>query len=72
MSVENTLNMSYEDAYDKMENILNKLERCNISLDESLKLYEEGINLYKYCAKILEEAELKVSKFNEVQEEVEF
>lgn len=72
MIVENTLNMSYEDAYDKMENILNKLERGNISLDESLKLYEEGINLYKYCAKILEEAELKVSKFNEVQEEVEF
>lgn len=72
MNEEQMIEMSYEEAYDKMENILNKLERGNISLDESLKLYEEGIMLYKYCAKMLEEAELKISKFNDVQEEVDY
>lgn len=63
--------LTYEEAYVKMEEILKKLENGNIKLDESLSLYEEGIHLYKHCSKMLEEAELKISKFNEMQEEVE-
>ncbi|WAW15618.1 exodeoxyribonuclease VII small subunit [Peptostreptococcus equinus] len=64
-------NLSYEEAYNKMEEILKKLEDGNIKLDESLSLYEEGIHLYKHCTKMLNQAELKISKFNEMQEEVE-
>lgn len=62
---------SYEEAFKRMEEILQILETGNIKLDDSLNLYEEGIQLYKHCNEILEKAELKVSKFNELGEEVE-
>ena len=52
------------ETYKKLENILEKLESKGASLDESLSLYEEGISLYKYCNKLLEDAQLKISKFN--------
>lgn len=61
--------LSYEEAFSKMEDILSKLEAGNIKLDQSLDLYEEGIKLYKHCNKILNEAELKVTKFNSLQGE---
>ena len=54
------------------EEILNKLETNTTSLDESLKLYEEGIKLYARCNKLLEGAKLKISKFNEAQELEDF
>ena len=50
------MDLTYEQAYKKLEDILEKLE--------SLSLYEEGISLYKYCNKLLENAQLKISKFN--------
>ncbi|MBS5596032.1 exodeoxyribonuclease VII small subunit [Peptostreptococcus sp.] len=61
--------LSYEEAFSKMEDILSKLEAGNIKLDQSLDLYEEGIKLYRHCNKILNEAELKVTKFNSLQGE---
>lgn len=64
--------IGYEEAFSIMQDILYKLENGNIKLDESLKLYEEGIHLYRKCTKILDEASLKVSKFNEDNEEVDF
>lgn len=66
------LELSYEEAYVRMEKILSDLEYGNIGLDESLKLYEEGIKLYRYCSKMLEDVELKVTKFNAAQEEEKF
>lgn len=58
------MNLTYEEAYKKLEEILNRLESKSASLDESLSLYEEGISLYKYCNKLLENAKLQISKFN--------
>ena len=58
------MDLTYEQAYKKLENILEKLESKGASLDESLSSYEEGISLYKYCNKLLEDAQLKISKFN--------
>ena len=66
------MNLTYEQAYNKLESILEKLESKNTSLDESLSLYEEGINLYKYCNKLLESAELKISKFTKLGIEEDF
>ena len=37
------MNLTYEQAYNKLEDILEKLESKNTSLDESLSLYEEGM-----------------------------
>lgn len=66
------MKLSYEEAYGKLEEILIKLESKNTSLDESLSLYEEGIKLFKHCNKLLEDAELKISKFNNLGIEEDF
>ena len=66
------MKLTYEEAYDKLEEILMKLESKNTSLDESLCLYEEGIKLFKHCNKLLEDAELKISKFNKMGIEEDF
>lgn len=60
------MNLTYEQAYKKLEEILEKLESKSASLDESLSLYEEGISLYKHCNKLLEDAQLKISKFTQL------
>ena len=51
---------------------MERLESKNTSLDESLSLYEEGIKLYKHCNKLLENAELKISKFSQLGIEEDF
>jgi exodeoxyribonuclease VII small subunit len=49
-----------EDALDKLEKIVSKLEEGDIPLEESLKLFEEGIRLSRFCNQRLDEAEKKV------------
>ena len=66
------MNLTYEEAYNKLEIILDKLESKSASLDESLSLYEEGIQLYKHCNKLLENAQLKISKFSQLGVEENF
>ncbi len=66
------MNLTYEQAYNKLEDILEKLESKGTSLDESLSLYEEGISLYKRCNKLLEDAQLKISKFSQLGIEEDF
>ena len=58
------MDLTYEQAYKKLEEILDKLESKGATLDESLSLYEEGISIYKYCNKLLDDVQLKISKFN--------
>ena len=50
----------FEDALNKLEKIVSQLEEGNISLEESLKLFEEGIRLSRLCNQKLDEAEKKV------------
>ncbi len=52
--------LSFEDAVKKLEEIAAKLEGENIDLDSSLKLYEEGIALVRYCNTMLDKAERKI------------
>jgi exodeoxyribonuclease VII small subunit len=66
------MNLSYEEAYKNLEDILIKLESGTTSLDESLKLYEEGVKLYRYCNKLLDEASLKINKFSKDGKEIPF
>ena len=63
--------LTYEEAMSRMEEILRILEAGNNKLEDSLKLYEEGIKLYRYCNEVLDKAELKVTQFNAEKEEVE-
>jgi exodeoxyribonuclease VII small subunit len=50
----------FEDALNKLEKIVSKLEEGDIPLEESLKLFEEGIRLSRFCNQKLDEAERKV------------
>jgi len=53
-------NFSFEQALKRLEEIVEILETGNISLEESIKIYQEGIVLSKLCSGMLEEAEGKV------------
>ena len=50
----------FENAIARLETIVTELERGELPLDESLKIFEEGIKLSKTCMKILQDAERKV------------
>lgn len=52
--------MSFEAAVKRLEEVASALEREGVSLDESLKLYEEGVKLIRYCNGLLEGAERKI------------
>ncbi len=50
----------FEEALSRLEGIVSKLEGGDLDLEESLKLFEEGIRLSHFCSKKLDEAERKV------------
>ncbi len=52
--------MSFETAMTRLEQIVRALEDGKVSLDDSLKLYEEGIALVRLCSGRLDEAEQKI------------
>jgi exodeoxyribonuclease VII small subunit len=51
---------SFERALDELEQLVQKMEKGEQSLDESLAAYERGITLYRECQKALEQAEQRV------------
>ena len=55
-----TGNVSFETAMTRLEAIVMQLEEGKVSLDDSLKLYEEGISLVRLCSNRLDEAEQKI------------
>ncbi len=52
--------MNYEYAIKKLESTIEQMEDRELTLDDSLKLFQEGIELYKYCNKKLNQAEGKI------------
>ena len=50
----------FEDALNKLEKIVTKLEEGDVPLEESLRLFEEGIKLSRFCNQKLDEAEKRV------------
>lgn len=61
-------NLSYEESVKRLEKIVEDLESGSLSLDESIKKYEEGIALYKNCSKLLQEYENKVEILSKNQD----
>ena len=51
---------TFETSMRELEEVVGKLENGDITLDDSLKLFEQGIKLAKACQKKLDEAEKKV------------
>jgi len=52
--------LKFEKALSRLETIVAELERGELSLDESLRIFEEGVKLSKTCLKMLDDAERKV------------
>lgn len=52
--------MKFEDILSKLESIVEMLEKGDLTLEESLSAYEEGIKLSRMCLKQLDEAERKI------------
>lgn len=53
--------MSFEEAFAELEDVVRRLEAGGLSLEESLALYERGQALAAYCNQQLDQAELKVN-----------
>ena len=59
---------TFEKAMTRLEQIVSVLESGRCTLDESLKLFEEGTKLTAYCSKALKTAEQKIIKLTAVEE----
>ena len=52
--------IKFEDALQRLEQIVDQLEAGELPLEQSLKVFEEGVALARHCAKYLEEAEKRI------------
>jgi exodeoxyribonuclease VII small subunit len=55
----------FEAAIAELEGIVRKLEEGDMALDDSLKLYERGVQLSRFCHARLEDAEHRIEVLNE-------
>lgn len=58
----NQQNTSFETNMQRLEQIVRALERGDVPLEESLKLFQEGTALVRDCGKLLDDAQLQVQK----------
>ncbi len=58
----NQKNHTFEENMQRLEQIVRAMERGDVPLEESLKLFREGTGLVEACGKLLDEAELQVKK----------
>jgi len=52
--------LTFEQALQRLDEIVKQMERGNISLDDSLRLFEEGTTLVRQCGAQLDQAEQKI------------
>lgn len=60
--------MTFEEMMNRLEQIVREMERGDVPLEESMKLFQEGTELVKSCSKMLDEAELSVKKIVATQD----
>lgn len=58
----NQKNKSFEENMERLEMIVRAMEKGDVPLEESLKLFQEGTGLVQACTKLLDDAELQVTK----------
>lgn len=64
--------MSLEEMFSKMENIIGEMEKGDVKLEESFRLYNEGMQLLKKCSETIDTVEKKVLILEENGETHEF
>ncbi len=70
MSEEN--NMTVEEAFEELDFVIEKLEDKDISLEDSFKVYNKGIELLKFCSEKIDTVEKKMMQINDNGELNEF
>jgi exodeoxyribonuclease VII small subunit len=60
--------LSFEQAIKKLTDIVGKIEDGQISLEQSLTQYEQGMELIKHCRAILQKAEKKIEEISKEKE----
>jgi len=55
---------SYEESVKRLQQIVSELEKPDISLEQSMKLFEEGVVLVKECGEVLDTAQQKVEQLS--------
>ena len=58
----NKSSMTFEQSMQRLEQIVRAMERGDVPLEESLKLFQEGTELVRSCGKLLDEAQLQINK----------
>lgn len=61
---------TYEESVKRLEEIVSALESGELSLDESMKLFEEGTKLVSFCSSSLDKAQTKIRELTELEQEV--
>lgn len=61
-------NMTYEQAVKMLEEKVAQLEKGDMPLDETVKLYDEAVKLSGYCAALLNNAKLRITELSEKKE----
>lgn len=56
---------SFEDALKRLSEIVKKLDSSDTKLEDSMKLFEEGVTLSKYCREVLKNAAERVELLND-------
>jgi len=59
--------MSFEEKLEKSKDLIDKLMNPEITLEESIKIYKEGLETIKEAQKMLEDAKLKVEEISKKQ-----
>ena len=64
----NPKNQTFEQSMVRLEQIVRAMERGDVPLEESLKMFQEGTELVRSCQKLLDEAQLQVKKIMTAQD----
>ena len=64
----NQPNQTFESSMARLEQIVRAMERGDVALEESLKLFQEGTELVRSCNKLLDDAQLQVKKIMTAQD----
>lgn len=58
-----------EEAFEELNELLTKMDSDQISLEDSFKLYQEGVKLVRYCNEKIDKVEKQLMILNEMGEE---
>ncbi len=64
--------LTFEEAVKKLEETIERMERDDLSLEETLNQFQEGIKLTRHCKRILQQAEQKIELLLEDGTKVEY